>query len=161
MLKTIIQSLIRFIRSFERRQRQCFAFQRTMARYLKCSVRTIQNAIAALTTEDAWERFGARLKVTRRGPTSAVYELLGAPDNRQLSFDFAGGPCGSSCVSSPPASISESSESLRRERREYSTPVVIFLRPERPDAPRKKTLTEHLREALSQKLTEWGVPGCA
>jgi hypothetical protein len=125
-----MESLMRLVRSFAGRNQECFYFQRTMAKALGCSVRTVQRAIAALKGEK-------RLAVDMRGPTSAVYRAIQDEQQQQLCLNFSADPGGPSGVASEPPPYMNPFESIRKWRREVFTPTVVFLRPQAPRKPPK------------------------
>ena len=146
-LARICRAVVRFVQSFARREQECFCWQRTIARYLRCSVRTVQRAMR-------WLVDSGELAIRRRGPHSAVYEIAKPREEAQLSLDFGGGPGGSSGGSLGVPSIYDSSESLKCVRRQIETPRVVFLRPQAggwTEKAKKPTLSERVFAYLAEK----------
>ncbi len=145
-LRKILASLTRFISSFQKRGQECFCFQTTIAKYLRCSVRTVQRAIAELVRRGLAE-------VQRRGRAAAILRVLGITQNQQQNEQPAALSGGSSGGSKQPLSINESVSVLNIERREMYTPSVVFLHPESPKTPPPKKKTA--REAVIDRIAAW------
>lgn len=140
-------SFTRFVRSFQARGQEFFYKQSAAARKMGCSLRTLQRVIKELVAQ-------GRLKVSRRGATSATYAIVESTDQAQLCLPLGDDPGGSSGGSKPVPSIYESPRVLRVERREAFTPLVLFLRPEGRKAT--ATPTPKLKKpSLMERMITW------
>ncbi len=113
------QRLLDLIEWFSKTCQHIFPNQGTLAGYLKCSIRTVKRALAELR--------GQLVEVRRRYRRSNVYKLLEDPQMSLFSTDEM--PAEKTTPNLPVPKRGPTvvvSNSLKQERREMWTPLVIF-----------------------------------
>jgi hypothetical protein len=153
-LYRLCESVLRFVRSFERRGQTCRCWQKTIARYLQASLRSVQRALTLLKVQ-------GRLAVQFRGPRPAEYATVeaaagqgGAAAQPQSSAEVAkdsGGAFGGAFTPHPYMNLVES---LVKWRKEVLVPTVLFLKPRAPKPP-----TQTIEELTKAVEAIWETQG--